>query len=72
MSKPTVHDWARLKRLGRFLKGHPRTTTKFKWQSKEDATTIFSDANVAGDRLNRKPRRGDKNRTASSKELEQH
>eukprot|EP00973_Karenia_brevis_P066732 9277169-Karenia_brevis.AAC.1 len=58
MSKPTVHDWARLKRLGRFLKGHPRTTTKFKWQAKEEAITIFTDANWAGDKINRKSTSG--------------
>eukprot|EP00973_Karenia_brevis_P095138 12425852-Karenia_brevis.AAC.1 len=58
MSKPTRHDWARLKRLGRFLKGHLRTTTKYNWQKTEDTVTIFTDANWAGDKSSRKSTSG--------------
>eukprot|EP00973_Karenia_brevis_P087564 12140734-Karenia_brevis.AAC.1 len=58
MSKPTVHDWARLKKLGRFFKRHPRTTTKFTWQAKEDTITIYTDANWAGDQASRKSTSG--------------
>eukprot|EP00973_Karenia_brevis_P081866 11349902-Karenia_brevis.AAC.1 len=58
MSQPTMHDMAKLKRLGRFLKGHPRTTIQYKWQSGQDAVTIFTDANWAGDKISRKSTSG--------------
>ena len=58
MSSPTVQDMARLKRLGRYLKGHMRTITMHNWQRHIDTITIHTDANWAGDRENRKSTSG--------------
>ena len=32
MSKPTEGDWLKLKRFGRYLKGHPRSVTRYDYQ----------------------------------------
>eukprot|EP00973_Karenia_brevis_P066234 9205874-Karenia_brevis.AAC.1 len=58
MSKPRTDDYQRLKRLGRFLKGHPRTTIHYKWQPGMSEVTIHTDANRAGDKVNRKSTSG--------------
>eukprot|EP00973_Karenia_brevis_P022211 3056766-Karenia_brevis.AAC.1 len=58
MSQPTQFDWLRLKRLGRFLKGHLRTTLQYKWQDQVEQVTTFTDANWAGDKLSRKSTSG--------------
>eukprot|EP00973_Karenia_brevis_P093481 12417504-Karenia_brevis.AAC.1 len=50
MSSPTEGDQARLKRLGRYLKGHPRTTVNYRWQSELSEVSILTDANWAGDK----------------------
>ena len=53
MSKPTLKDWAKLKRLGRYLIGKPRLVYMYKFQEEVTALTAYSDANWAsntGDR----------------------
>eukprot|EP00973_Karenia_brevis_P061160 8505418-Karenia_brevis.AAC.1 len=58
MSDPTVEDMKKLKRLGRYLKGHPRTTHTFRWQGHTEEVVIHTDANWAGDKRNRKSTSG--------------
>eukprot|EP00973_Karenia_brevis_P032619 4503532-Karenia_brevis.AAC.1 len=50
MSNPKKKDMQKLKRLGRYLKGHLRTTSIFRWQSEVEELTVFTDANWAGDK----------------------
>lgn len=54
MAKPTTGDWARLKRLGRYLSGRPRLQTMFKWQTAQRVARGYSDADWAGDKEGRK------------------
>jgi hypothetical protein len=52
-SKPTVKDWAKLKRIGRYLIGKPRLVYKYEFQEDVHVLTAYSDANWAsnaGDR----------------------
>eukprot|EP00973_Karenia_brevis_P056701 7888525-Karenia_brevis.AAC.1 len=58
MSQPTEGDWLKLKRLGRFLKGHPRTTLHYSWQDEMTSITTHTDANWAGDKESRKSTSG--------------
>ena len=58
MSAPTVGDMRRLKRLGRYLRGHPRTTNEFAWQDWVGELTVHTDANWAGDKKTRRSTSG--------------
>eukprot|EP00973_Karenia_brevis_P074420 10339930-Karenia_brevis.AAC.1 len=58
MSDPRASDMKRLKRLGRYLKGHPRTTHVFPWQDYIGELTVHTDANWAGDKRTRKSTSG--------------
>ena len=58
MSSPTQGDWDRLKRLARYLKGRPRVVSKFRWQRANGALSIFTDADWAGDKRERKSTSG--------------
>eukprot|EP00973_Karenia_brevis_P058676 8172206-Karenia_brevis.AAC.1 len=51
-------DMRRLKRLGRYLKGHPRTTQNFNWQGCTNEIVVHTDANWAGDKKSRKSTSG--------------
>eukprot|EP00973_Karenia_brevis_P024520 3381845-Karenia_brevis.AAC.1 len=53
MSDPKEEDQARLKRLGRYLKGHMRTTMNYKWQNETEEISIMTDANWAGNKRSR-------------------
>jgi len=48
MSKPTEIDVVKLKRLLRYLKGSPRMTIFYKWQSNIDEIKGFTDSDWAG------------------------
>ena len=48
MSRPTVGDRRKLKRLARFLKGKPRVVTKFLFSPREDKLYGFTDSDWAG------------------------
>ena len=53
MSSPTLRDWAKLKRLGRYLLGKPRLVYAYHFQEDVNILTAYSDANwasQAGDR----------------------
>ena len=48
MSKPTEMDMARLKRLGRYLVGHPRLVQSFKRQPCTAYLDVWVDTDYAG------------------------
>ena len=48
MATPRRGDWARLKRLGRYLTGSPRLQQWFEWQLAQRTITTFTDADWAG------------------------
>ena len=60
MSKPTVQSWAQLKRLGRYLKKHPRVTQVMQWGDSEDKCILgaWSDSDWAGCRTTRRSTSG--------------
>ena len=58
MSKPTTGDWAKLKRLGRYLVGRPRLQTTYPWQHATSEMVAYTDADWAGDKVNRKSTSG--------------
>ena len=47
MSKPTNQDWAKLKRLGRYLVGKPRLVFHYPFQDSVNHLTAYSDASWA-------------------------
>ena len=58
MSNPTVADMRRLKRLGSYLNGHPRTTHEFPWQTWVSELTVHTDATWPSDKRTRKSTSG--------------
>ena len=58
MSRPTVGDWARLKRLTRYLVGRPRLQTVYAWQRMGHEIAAYTDADWAGNKTNRKSTSG--------------
>ena len=48
MSKPTRGAWKKLKRIGRYLVGKPRTVLRYDWQGREDEMDGFTDSDWAG------------------------
>ena len=59
MSKPTSKSWARLRRIGQYLKGKPRVVWQYEWQDQCSTLDVFADANWAGCRRTRKSTSGD-------------
>lgn len=45
---PTIGDWCRLRRLGRYLERRPRMQQVYEWQAAQSATRTYSDADWAG------------------------
>ena len=58
MSKPTLRDWAKLKRLGRYFAGKPRLVYAYPFQEEVKVATAFSDANWASNACDRKSTSG--------------
>ena len=54
MARPTKQDLEKLKRIGRYLKGHPRYLMRFAKQTDVHAINIFADSDWAGDKATRK------------------
>ena len=54
VSKPTEESWARLKRLGRYLVGHPRSQTLLRASGNLDVLYAISDSDWAADVESRK------------------
>ena len=44
MSRPRVRDWAKIKRMGRYLVGKPRLVYRYPFQDEVQAITVYSDA----------------------------
>ena len=58
MSAPTVEDWGKLVRLGRYLKGRPRVVLWYKYQEDPGAIEACSDTDWAGCRRTRRSTTG--------------
>ena len=58
MAAPTNGDWAKLKRLGRYLKGRPRLQQIYAWQTTPSSVTTCSDAGWARCKRSRKSTTG--------------
>ena len=58
MSSPTTGSLRRLRRIGRYLKKHPRLVWKYAMQSEQTEMTIRTDADWAGCRRSRKSTSG--------------
>lgn len=54
MSSPSEESWVGLKRLCKYLKGHPRVVYEYKWQDKVGVIDVYSDANWAACKTSRK------------------
>jgi len=57
MSSPTQGDWAKLKRLARYLKSNLRYVHQFRWQS-TNKINVYTDSDYAGCRSMRKSTSG--------------
>merc|ERR1711884_807467 len=58
MMQPTKGDWHRPKRSARYLKCRPRLVKKFVWQKAVSVSSIYTDADWAGDKESRKSTSG--------------
>ena len=58
MSRPSLKDWAKLKRLGRYLVGCPRLVYKHPFQDEINVITAYSDASWASNANDRKSTSG--------------
>jgi hypothetical protein len=58
MCQPTRGDLKKLRRLGRYLKSHPRTVMTYRWQSKQENVQGCSDSDFAGCRRTAKSTSG--------------
>ena len=59
MSAPREADWAKLKRVARYLVGAPRLVQRFCWQELPAELHTFTDSDWAGDKETRKSTSGD-------------
>ena len=48
MAKPTKGAWKKLKRLGRYLSGHPRAVIRYEWQEENAEVEGYTDSGWAG------------------------
>ena len=58
MSKPTVRDWSRLKRIGRYLIDHKRLVYHYDFQDDVNRFDVYSDASWASNKVDRKSTSG--------------
>ena len=58
MANPMEGDWAKLRRLGRYIKSRPSCISYFRWQEKQNEMSVFADSDWAGDRADRKSTSG--------------
>ena len=58
MANPCNLDWAKVKRVGRYLLGAPRYVQQYLWQEFSGHIDAFSDSDWAGDRVTRKSTSG--------------
>merc|ERR1712086_1241517 len=48
MATPSVGAWKKLKRVGRYLVGKPRSILKYDWQGRETMVDGYTDSDWAG------------------------
>ena len=58
MSKPSVSDWERLRRLGKYLRGRPRRVHRYWKMDKSVSLNVYTDANWASNKKYRKSTSG--------------
>ena len=58
MSKPTIRDQEKLRRLARYLQAKPRATTSYYWQDTTDEVSVFTDSDWANDARSRRSHSG--------------
>ena len=59
MATPTAGAWKKIKRIGRYLKGRPRTVLKYAWQGQEEEEVEgYTDSDWAGCRTTGKSTSG--------------
>jgi hypothetical protein len=58
MANPNEGDWAKLKRLARYLKTVPKMTQWFRWQERPKEVVCFTDSDWAGCKRTRKSTSG--------------
>lgn len=58
MAAPSFADWDKLVRLGRYLKGHPRMVTWYRFQDPQKVIETHSDTDWAGRRRTRRSTTG--------------
>ena len=58
MSKPTVGDWRRMKKLARFLINRKRVIWKYRWQEAGRRWKVYTDSDWAGCKRTRKSSSG--------------
>ena len=51
MSTPLVGDWEKLKRVGRYLRGHARLVQKFPFEARSRTMDGYGDSDWAGDKV---------------------
>ena len=58
MASPHFEDWAKLKRMGRYLKGAPRAVYEYRWQDMPTTLDVYTDTDFAGCHETRKSTSG--------------
>ena len=58
MSGPCVSDWAKVRKLGRYLRKHPRQVLWFAWQEVQSILQVYVDTDYAGCPRTRRPTNG--------------
>ena len=58
MASPVLSDWMRVKRVGRYLKGHPRLVQLMPWEAEKHEVIVHADSDWAGDKQSLKSTSG--------------
>ena len=58
MANPVLSDWMKVKRVGRYLKGHPRLIQLMPWEAEKYEVIGHGDSNWAGDKQSMKSTSG--------------
>ena len=58
MARPVELDWAKIKRVARYLAGAPRYVQMYEWQEYDGKMQTFADSDWAGDKVTRKSTSG--------------
>ncbi len=58
MSTPQKEDWLKVKKVGRYLQGKPRSVHLFKWQDRPEHIDVYCDSDWAGENVTGKSTSG--------------